>query len=163
MTAPALPWVMAVASADVMPVLVTAVMNSCPTRCAVDIAEIVRSTQLAAVGLLVLGFAEVEAGGAWVVVRDAEGEVAAGELLLGLGGTVPAADEVEDDPVPPLPHAATVTSRPRAPSATAEAAGRRTGRAASIGVGKTFGWRTAEPHTSSIGQIGRSGGNCPIT
>jgi len=153
---------MAAASALVMPVLVTAVMNSCPTRCEVDIAETVRLTQLAAdadAGGVVLAFAEVGAGAADVVVRDGEGEVAPGELPLGLaelGATVPdaAAEVVGDEPCP-LPHAATVTSRPSAPTATTETAGRRTGRAVSIGFGKTFGWRTAKPHTSLIGQIGQ--------
>jgi hypothetical protein len=142
-----------------MPVLVTAVMNSCPTRCEADIAETVRSTQLA-VDALVLGFAEVGGGGAGVVVRGGDGDVVAGELLLGLaelGATVPdAAAEVVGAALCPLPHAATVTSRPSVPTTITETAGRRTGRAASIGFGKTFGWRTARPHTSSIGQGGRS-------
>jgi len=141
-----------------MPVLVTAVMNSCPTRCEVDIAETVRSTQLA-VDVLGLGFAEV-GGGAGVVVRDGEGDVAAGELPLGLaepGVTVPEAAEVVGAELCPLPHAASVTSRPSVPATVTETAGRRTGRAASIGFGKTFGWRTAKPHTSSSGRGGRSG------
>jgi hypothetical protein len=157
MTAPALPLVMAAASAVVMPVLVTAVMNSCPTRCDCDIAPNARSTQLVA-GLVVVGFAEVAAGGAWVVVRDADGEVGAGgELLLALaelGEALPdaaAAEEVADVALCPLPHAATVASRP---SSTADTAGRRTGES----VEKAFGWRTAEPHTSSIGRTDTAAG-----
>ncbi|WP_405578712.1 hypothetical protein [Streptomyces sp. NBC_01190] len=169
MTEPTFPSVMARASDDFIPVLVTADMKSWPTRWACDIAPRARSTQLAG-DALALGDAEVG-----LAPPDAEVE---GAAVVGVEGAAVAGGVAEGEGAAlcPSPQPATVTSRPRV---TAESAGRRSGRRreafavraarvawvvpavlealavsaaravlAVVGSRGMFGWRTAEPHTS---------------
>jgi hypothetical protein len=99
-------------------------MNSCPTRCAFDIAPYARSTHAA--GAAVDDFVAVDPGGTAVLLCEALAEV----LEVVPGGVLPAEDEVlpgaevVGDCECPFPQAATATSRPAA-SAPRQAPWRR--------------------------------------
>jgi hypothetical protein len=150
MTAPVLPCVIAADSAAVGPEVLTALMNSCPTRWAWDIASIVRSTQLAGdFFVVVVEAGSGAAGGVRVVVRGDDGEVAAGALLVVLATGEPVDGAGRDAGIvsSPLPQAAVVISRPSTRQA------RRRARRARAEYGR--GWAAA----SATGAVGwRNGG-----
>jgi hypothetical protein len=102
---------MAAACALVIPVLLTGIMNSWPTRCVSVMALNALVTQAAgcgAAGLVVVAVGECVA----VVVGEAVGGLVTVVVgVVGAAGVV-----VVDDPPPPPPQAATASSRPR-PSA----------------------------------------------